>query len=69
MPATEHLGLLPRRAYVNGKEITVWEIPPPRFLNKEDRICCRAHRDDLGRYPIGFCGDDCLGRQQRDRLP
>lgn len=34
---------------------------PPR---KEKRACCVAKRDDLGRLPIGWCGDDCEGRQR-----
>lgn len=29
---------------------------------KEDRMCCTAKRDDLGRLPIGWCGPRCEGR-------
>lgn len=36
--------------------------PPPR---KEDCRTCAAGRDDLGRMPIGLCGDSCLVRRHR----
>lgn len=34
-------------------------VIPPR---KENRKCCVAKRDDLGRLPIGWCGPKCEGR-------
>ncbi len=27
---------------------------------------CRALVDELNRYPIGFCGPECVGRRERD---
>jgi hypothetical protein len=30
---------------------------------KEQAPCCTEKVDDLGRYPIGFCGPDCLRRK------
>lgn len=42
-----------RKAYHRGQ---VTASPP-----KEQRDCCLAKRDNLGRLPVGRCGPDCLG--------
>lgn len=31
---------------------------------KEQRLCCAAKVDALGRLPVGWCGPDCLGRAE-----
>lgn len=40
------------------------------FVRKEDAPCCTAHRDRLGRLPVGFCpgtkSAPCLRRVLRD---
>lgn len=49
------------------EDVTGWETVyrydrlyvPPR---KEDRTCCMARRDALGRLPIGWCSPECEGR-------
>lgn len=42
-------------------------IPAPLFVAKRFRPCClRAREEDpLGRFPVGFCGPGCLGRDMR----
>ncbi len=40
-----------------GAEYPV-QIPP----TKESAPCCVAHRDALGRLPLGYCGPDCVRR-------
>ncbi len=34
---------------------------PPR---KEEAACCLAHLDRHGRFPLGFCSDDCERRPE-----
>jgi hypothetical protein len=36
------------------------DIPP----RKEDCNCACGIKDELGRYPIGWCGPDCERRPQ-----
>jgi len=40
---------------------------PPVLNTKEQRRCCDASRDVLGRMPIGYCGPQCQGREERTR--
>lgn len=47
-----------------------WEAehpPRPPYVRPEDAACCRAARDDAGRYPIGYCGPACDRRPERRR--
>lgn len=39
---------------------------PPVYMppKKEDRACRCSEKDELGRFPIGWCGPDCEGRPQ-----
>lgn len=65
MPATKHRGMLPMKIYPKGHEATVWVESPEPLLTKETASCCLDKRLPDGRPVIGFCGDDCERRLQR----
>ncbi|MEA2702109.1 MAG: hypothetical protein QOD63_54, partial [Actinomycetota bacterium] len=43
---------------------TAAELARPEWVpaRKEDAACCLAHRDEYGRFPIGYCGPLCSRR-------
>lgn len=44
-----------------------WKVPPLQ-RPKEERPCCLARRDKLGRLPIGFCSPECVGRADQEKF-
>lgn len=49
-------GLLTRASGIDGR------LYFGRGPRKDLASCCQAHRDDLGRLPIGYCSPGCLRR-------
>lgn len=39
-----------------------------RLPTRDDCPTCNERRDELGRLPTGFCGDDCLMAKEKNRV-
>lgn len=52
---------------VNGWETIYRYDRRPVPSRKEDRACCAATRDEMGRLCIGWCGPECEGRPLTSR--